>query len=148
MTGSPGASGLGPQALPCDNCRPMTADDFRDLALSMHGATEGSHMGHPDFRANGRIFATLRSDDRLGMVKLTPEEQRAFMDSHPRVFEPSPGAWGRQGCTDVRLEAADRATVRGAMVLAWEAVVAKPPAKKRPAKQRSATKAPTTRRRR
>jgi hypothetical protein len=37
----------------------MTADDFRDIALSMNGATEGSHMGHPDFRANGRIFATL-----------------------------------------------------------------------------------------
>ena len=47
------------------------------------------------------------------------------------MFEPSTGAWGRQGCTDVRLEAADRATVRGAMVLAWEGVAAKAPAKKR-----------------
>ena len=121
----------------------MSADDFRDLALSMHGATEGSHMGHPDFRANGRIFATLRSGDRLGMVKLAPEEQRAFMDNYPRVFEPSPGAWGRQGCTDVRLEAADRATVRGAMVLAWEAVVAKPAAKKRAARKRPVRKALT-----
>ena len=46
------------------------------------------------------------------------------------MFEPSSGAWGRQGCTDVRLAAADRATVRGAMVLAWEAVVAKAPARK------------------
>ena len=121
----------------------MSADDFRDLALSMHGATEGSHMGHPDFRANGRIFATLRSSDRSGMVKLTPEEQRAFMGSHPRVFEPSPGAWGRQGCTDVRLEAADRATVRGAMVLAWEGVASKAPAKKRAARKRSVRKAST-----
>ena len=123
----------------------MTADDFRDIALSMHGATEGSHMGHPDFRANGRIFATLRSDDRLGMVKLEPDEQRAFMDGHPRVFEPSPGAWGRQGCTDVRLEAADRATVRGAMVLAWEAVVAKPPARQ-PRAKKASKKASKTRR--
>jgi hypothetical protein len=112
----------------------MTADDFRDLALSMHGATEGSHMGHPDFRANGRIFATLHPGDRLGMVKLTSDEQRAFMDGHPKVFEPSAGAWGRQGCTDVTLAAADRATIRGAMVLAWEAVVAKAAAKKPRAK--------------
>jgi Protein of unknown function (DUF1553)/Protein of unknown function (DUF1549)/Planctomycete cytochrome C/Concanavalin A-like lectin/glucanases superfamily len=120
----------------------MTDDDFRDIALSMHGAIEGSHMGHPDFRANGRIFATLRrgrtghTGDQVGMVKLSPEEQREVMRDHPRAFEPSPGAWGRQGCTDVRLEAASRAAVRGAMVLAWEAVVAKPPAPRRRAKKK------------
>jgi hypothetical protein len=111
----------------------MTADDFRDIALSMNGAVEGSHMGHPDFRANGRIFATLRSNDTLGMVALAPEEQRQFMREHPQMFEPSSGAWGRQGATDVRLAAADRATVRGAMVLAWEAVVAKPAPRPKPA---------------
>jgi hypothetical protein len=126
----------------------MTADDFRDLALSMHGAIEGSHMSHPDFRANGRIFATLHPGERVGMVKLTPDEQRVFMRGHSDVFEPSSGAWGRQGCTDVRLEAADRGTVRGAMVLAWEGVAAKAPPKKRPARQRPATKAPIIRRRR
>ena len=114
----------------------MTADDFRDIALSMNGATEGSHMGHPDFRANGRIFATLHPGDRKGMVKLAPEEQRQFMREHPQMFEPSSGAWGRQGCTDVQLAAADRATIRGAMVLAWEAVMAK----KRTAKKRTPTK--------
>ena len=58
-------------------------------------------MGHPDFRANGRIFATLHPGERTGMVKLTPDEQRAFMRDHPDVFEPSSGAWGRQGCTTV-----------------------------------------------
>ena len=110
----------------------MTADDFRDIALSMNGAAERSHMGHPDFRANGRIVATLHPGDEKGMVKLSPEEQRQFMREHPRMFEPSSGAWGRQGCTDVTLAAADRATVRGAMVLAWEAVVAKPAARPKP----------------
>ena len=70
------------------------------------------------------------------MVKLSPEEQREVMRDHSGAFEPSPGAWGRQGCTDVRLEAASRAAVRGAMVLAWEAVVAKPPAPKRRAKKK------------
>lgn len=65
------------------------------------------------------------------MVELTPGEQRQFMRDHPKVFEPSSGAWGRQGCTDVRLAAADRATIRAAMVLAWENVAAKRPAKKK-----------------
>ncbi len=108
----------------------MTADDFRDIALGMHDAIESTHMGHPDFRANGRIFATLHSDDRWGMVKLTPEEQREFMRAHPKMFEPSAGAWGRQGCTNVRLTAADTATVRGAMTLAWQGVVDKPAARR------------------
>ena len=44
----------------CEKLKGMlTADQFRDLALQMEGAVEGAHMAHPDFRANGRIFATL-----------------------------------------------------------------------------------------
>ena len=129
----------------------MTDDDFRDIALSMNGATEGSHMDHPDFRANGRIFATLRPREHKGMVKLAPEEQRQFMREQPKMFEPSSGDWGRQGCTDVRLAAADRATVRSAMVLAWEAVVAKAPARKpgakKPAAKKPAAKKPAAKKR-
>jgi hypothetical protein len=40
----------------------MKPDDFRRIALSMTDAIESAHMGHPDFRANGRIFATLSPD--------------------------------------------------------------------------------------
>ena len=40
---------------------PMTARDFRRIALSFDGAEEGSHMGAADFRVGGRIFATLAS---------------------------------------------------------------------------------------
>jgi hypothetical protein len=101
----------------------MTAEDFRDVALSMQGAIERAHMGHPDFRANGKIFATLHPGDEWGMVKLTPEEQREFMRTHPKMFVPSTGAWGRQGCTNVRLAVADEATLRGAVILAWQHVV-------------------------
>ena len=117
----------------------MTVDDFRDIALSLPDAVEKAHMGHPDFRAAGRIFATLHADDEWGTVMLTPEEQREFLRSHPKVFVPSSGAWGRQGCTNVRLAAADEATVRGAMLLAWQRIVAKPPVRRRtrPAKPRS-----------
>ena len=53
----------------------MTAEDFRRLALGMPGAIESSHMGHPDFRANGRIFATLTADGTQGMVKVAPEQR-------------------------------------------------------------------------
>jgi hypothetical protein len=104
----------------------MTDDDFRDIALALDGATEGAHMGHPDFRANNRIFASLRADAAIGMVKLTPEQQAVFLADHAAMFAPSPGAWGRAGCTDVVLAKARAPAVRAAMQLAWEAVMAKP----------------------
>ena len=107
----------------------MTADDFRALALALEGAMEREHMGHPDFRVNGRIFATLHSNNQWGMVKVSPDEQRELMQEHPAIFVPSSGAWGRQGCTNVRLEVADRATVRAAVLLAWQNAVAMKPGK-------------------
>ena len=109
----------------------MTADDFRAIVLAHDGAAESEHMGHPDFRANGRIFASLHSQDRFGMVKLTPEEQQVLLREHPETFEPSAGAWGRQGCTNVKLAGASKPAVRAAIRLAFEAIVALPPAKAR-----------------
>ena len=90
-------------------------------------------MNHPDFRANGRIFATLRGDGKHGMVALTPEQQARFIAEAPDAFAPESGAWGRQGCTRVTLAAADEETLGEAMTLAWQIVMAKAAPKKRPA---------------
>lgn len=109
----------------------MTPDGFREVALGLPGAIVGAHMNHPDFRANGRIFASLHTGDATGMVKLTPEEQAEVLKVKPAMFRPSSGAWGRQGCTDVILARADPRTLRQAMTLAWEGVMAKPAAKRR-----------------
>jgi hypothetical protein len=103
----------------------MTAQQFRTLALSFEGAVERAHMGHPDFRANGRIFATLNADGTLGMVSLTPEVQQAYLAAHPVAFFPAAGAWGRQGSTMVRLELTDEETIGAAMTEAWRRVQAK-----------------------
>ena len=77
-------------------------------------------MRHPDFRVRGRIFATLGyPDEAWGMVKLTPEQQAAFVDTRPKVFVPVKGGWGRQGATNVRLDAATARTLRPALATAW-----------------------------
>ena len=104
----------------------LTAADFRRIALAFDGAIEASHMNHPDFRANGKIFATIHPDDRRGMVKLLPEEQARFVRDHPDVFAPENGAWGRQGCTRVEFSAADEETLGEAMTLAWQQVMRSP----------------------
>ncbi|MFL5327324.1 MAG: MmcQ/YjbR family DNA-binding protein [Gemmataceae bacterium] len=98
----------------------MTADDFRELALSLPETTEASHMDHPDFRVAGKIFATLGAlGDEWGMVKLTPAQQKLFVRGEPKMFQPIKGAWGKQGCTSVRLDAAEELVVRQALVAAW-----------------------------
>jgi YjbR len=99
----------------------MTAEQFRQLALNLDGATEGSHQGHPDFRAHGKIFATLHyPDDSWGMVKLSPPDQARLVEMQPAVFVPAKGVWGRQGCTSVRLTTAKSDLLKCALDLAWQ----------------------------
>jgi hypothetical protein len=99
----------------------MTADDFRRIALSLEGAEEGSHMGNPDFRVDGKIFATLASEKQgYGNVKLTLEQQEEFVAELPEVFVPVAGGWGRMGMTHIRLAAAQEDVLAGALRTAWK----------------------------
>ena len=98
----------------------MNAADFRRIALSLQGAEESSHMGAPDFRVGGRIFATLASQAQgYGNLMLTPEQQAAFVEELPDVFVPIAGGWGRMGMTHIRLAAASEDILAGALRTAW-----------------------------
>ena len=98
----------------------MTPAEFRRLALSLPGVIESSHMSHPDFRVGGKIFATLGYPDKdRGMVVLPAEEQAKLIKAHPKVFAPAKRAWGKQGSTIVRLDAANASTLRSALEIAW-----------------------------
>jgi hypothetical protein len=112
----------------------MHAEDFRRIALSLDGAEESSHMGAPDFRVGGRIFATLASQRQgYGNLMLTLEQQAAFVEELPKVFVPIAGGWGRMGATHIRLAAANEDVLSGALRAAWELRLeknAKPPRKK------------------
>ena len=100
---------------------PMDAEDFRRIALSFEGAAESSHMGAPDFRVGGRIFATLASERQgYGNLMLTPEQQAAFVEGAPEVFVPIAGGWGSMGMTHIRLAAANEDVLAGALHTAWK----------------------------
>lgn len=103
----------------------MTADDFRELALSLPATEERSHMGHADFRIGGKIFATIAPDESKGMAKLTPEQQALFVRSEPKVFEPVNGAWGRRGATYILFALAKEGSARQALIEAWRNVAPK-----------------------
>jgi len=127
-----------------------TAQQFRALALSLPGAEEGAHMGHPDFRVEGRVFASLDADERIGVAMLTPAQQRKLAQSSP-AFAPAKGAWGKRGCTTIALADVKGDMVRAALTMAWENAMAQTPgrprkpasdATKAPVKKASATKSP------
>lgn len=104
----------------------MNIADFRRIALSLPGAEESSHMGQPDFRVAGRIFATLASAKQgYGNLMLTLEQQTAFVEEMPEVFLPIPGGWGRMGMTHIRLAEASEDVLYGALHTAWKLRVEK-----------------------
>ena len=99
----------------------MDAADFRRIALSLEGAEEGLHMGAPDFRVGGRIFATLASQKQgYGNLMLTPEQQAEFAQELPEVFVPIAGGWGRMGMTHIRLAVPNEDVLAGALRAAWK----------------------------
>jgi hypothetical protein len=99
----------------------LTAVDFRRIALSFEGATEGSHMGAPDFRVGGRIFATLASQAQgFGNLMIDPEHQAEFVADAPDIFLPIAGGWGRMGMTHIRLDTATEEAMEGALRTAWK----------------------------
>ena len=96
------------------------------MALKFPGASESAHMGHPDFRVGGKIFATLGApDENWGMVKLTPDQQSEFIRKAPGVFAPCSGAWGRAGATNVHLASVTAETLKSALDAAWRNVTTK-----------------------
>lgn len=98
----------------------MTAEEFRKMALSLPETVEAAHMGHPDFRVGGKIFATLSPPGQgWAMVKLTAEQQESFIQAEPKIFEAFNGAWGRGGATKIHLRFAKKTPLRSALVFAW-----------------------------
>lgn len=104
----------------------MTPDAFLKLALSLPDTELSSHMDRGDVRVRGRIFTSPA--DRPGgaaILKLTAEQQAMLCEAEPKIFEPVPGGWGRQGWTRFIVARADAATAKSALWTAWRNVAPK-----------------------
>ncbi len=100
---------------------PLTPQQFREIALSFEGAEERGHMGHPDFRVGGKIFATLGyPDESYGVVVLSSEEQHVLLQNYPKSFVAVKGKWGERGSTTVVLKHVTKTAAREALELAWD----------------------------
>ena len=103
----------------------MTPEDFRRLALDLPEAVELAHMGTPDFRVRGKIFASVSAGKAIATLKLQRGQQEMVCAAEPDLFSPVSGYWGDSGWTDLQLERADAATVRSALAMAWRNVAPK-----------------------
>lgn len=109
----------------------MTPAQFRQAALALPDVVEGEHHDHPDFRAGGRVFASLHPDGERAMVKLPPDEQARRVAAEPDAWAPANGAWGRAGCTMLVLAAVRVAAAKDALTLAWQAATTDRPKRRR-----------------
>lgn len=92
------------------------------MISSLDGATEGSHMNHPDFRVNGRIFASLSPDDTLVNMKITPANLDLLTQQDPDTFK---DVWGGRWL-GVTLSRVTRPVLRTLLHDAWSMTIAQP----------------------
>ena len=102
----------------------MTADEFASLALSLPGVVESTHFGNRDFRAVGKIFATLPSGTTANL-KFTPDQQLMMLEIHAALFAALPNAWGLRGWTSLQLPLAAQDIALSALTTARENVLGK-----------------------
>jgi len=97
----------------------MSADEFRQVALSLPGTTESAPLGVPAFFVRTKNFAGLSYPvGERGSVKLTPEQQAEYLAAEPHFFL-AKGPRGQRGWTIVDLAEANTEKLRAAIVAAW-----------------------------
>jgi hypothetical protein len=75
----------------------LTPERVRELVARLPGSQEGAHHGHPDFRVQKKIFATLSEAEDRAALRLTQLEARELAQRQPRAFrlvsDREPYAW-------------------------------------------------------
>ena len=101
--------------------RGLSPDDARAIALALPGAEEGAHMGHPDFRVRGKIFASLPPDGRSVSLKVTPANLDALVTADPNTYA---AIWGGRWLC-VTLATVTRAALHALIADSWSLVAPK-----------------------
>lgn len=98
----------------------VTVEAARKLALALPETEEKSHFHLPDFRIKNKIFASLHTDKKIMMVKLSIKDQSVFCSFDKEVIYPVPGGWGRQGATFINLKKIKKEMLIDALITAWK----------------------------
>ena len=104
---------------PGNNCEvAVSSNEARVVALSLPEAVEQDHHGRPSFRVDGKIFATLWSDERMN-VMVDEGGILTAVDSAPDGCEQV--WWGKRlAAVGVTLSRVDHDFLRELLADAWE----------------------------
>lgn len=94
-----------------------TVAQARRIFLEQPEAEEKSHMGHPDFRVGGKIFATLWPTKHIAVVKLSIADQTGALQVNPEALTLK--YWGKSPYLEVNLPKANVALLRALAQAAW-----------------------------
>jgi hypothetical protein len=103
----------------------LSVDEARKLAMSFPGTVKRPHFDRASFRANDkRIFMTLKEDQQLAVLMLTPEDQSVFIKSPDGAVYPVPNKWGLNGATIFNLNKVKKGLFKDALNCAFQSKVA------------------------
>jgi hypothetical protein len=100
----------------------INIEQARDAALALPETEEYLHFHLPAFKVGKKIFATIHTDKKLMMVKLSLIDQSVFCAYDKEIIFPVPGGWGRQGATFLNLKKIKKSQFTDALSTAWKNV--------------------------
>jgi len=95
-----------------------TFDDVRTLAVDLPGAEEATSYGTPALKVRKKLFARLREEGDVLVVRVDRDERGALIESEPDVYFVTPH-YENYGYVLVRLEVVERDHLREILTDAW-----------------------------
>ncbi|MGA7732010.1 MAG: MmcQ/YjbR family DNA-binding protein [Chloroflexia bacterium] len=96
----------------------ITADEIRQLALSLPGVEERETWGEATFRVRDKIFFMLSPGEQEASLRTSLEEQDVLVNSHSESFSPAHYT-GRYGWVHVELSTVDPDLMCELVIKTW-----------------------------
>jgi hypothetical protein len=101
-----------------------TFEDVRALAIDLPGAEESTSFGTPAFKVRKKLFARLREEGEVLVVKIDRDERDALIESEPDVYFVT-AHYENYGYVLVRLDAVERDHLREILTDSWRVAAPK-----------------------
>jgi len=96
-----------------------TFEDVRALSLELPAVEESTSYGTPAFKVRKKLFARMREEGGILVVKVDRDERAALIESEPEVYFVTPH-YENYGYVLVRLEAVERDHLREILTDSWQ----------------------------
>lgn len=108
----------------------MTVEEVRTIALSLPGAAEGFHHGHPDFRVGKSIFGSLWPDQDRAVLRVPPPLGESLVAQDAETFRIVSNSGG-MAWVSIQLPRIAPDEFRSLIEIARDQIVEKPKSSKR-----------------